>query len=176
MKLTIHNKLVILNIYIYKYIYIYILYYYLLLNLYGLLLCIFFYIYYGLATFIMRAFGLGWKWRCVFKLFFFPLRVNIKIIWFYCTGTKNTVHALFTYCSCTVLGSHNTIHIFKNYFTTVFSVFSFSNNKFNPNGPYILYIIYLYFLCMKRGGMNHVIKWLDLFLLHIGSVWIELIV
>ena len=33
--------------------------------------------------------------------------------------------------------SHDTIYIFKNYFTTVFSVlvFSFSNNKFNPNGP-----------------------------------------
>ena len=43
MKLTIHNKLVIL---LKK------LYYYLLLNLYGLLLCIF-YIYYALATYII---------------------------------------------------------------------------------------------------------------------------
>ena len=34
--------------------------------------------------------------------------------------------------------SHDTIHTFKNYFTIIFSVFSFSNNKFNPNGP-ILY-------------------------------------
>ena len=34
-------------------------------------------------------------------------------------------------------GSHNTIHTFKNYFATVFSVsvFSFSKNKLNPNGP-----------------------------------------
>ena len=33
--------------------------------------------------------------------------------------------------------SHDTIHIFKNYFVIIFSVlvFSFSNNKFNPNGP-----------------------------------------
>ena len=33
--------------------------------------------------------------------------------------------------------SHDTIHIFKNYFAVIFSVavFSFSNNKFNPNGP-----------------------------------------
>ena len=32
--------------------------------------------------------------------------------------------------------SHNTIHTFKNYFATVFSisVFSFSKNKLNPNG------------------------------------------
>ena len=33
--------------------------------------------------------------------------------------------------------SHGTIHTFKNYFDTVFSVFSFSNNKFNPNGSNI---------------------------------------
>ena len=31
--------------------------------------------------------------------------------------------------------SHGTIYTFKNYFATVFSVFSFSNNKFSPNGP-----------------------------------------
>ena len=30
--------------------------------------------------------------------------------------------------------SHDTIHTFKNYFATIFSVFNFSNNKFNPNG------------------------------------------
>ena len=29
------------------------------------------------------------------------------------------------------------IHTFKNYFITIFSVFGFSNNKFNPNGPYV---------------------------------------
>ena len=39
------------------------------------------------------------------------------------------------HCSHPVHGSHNTIHKFKNYFATVFSVFSFSNNKFNPNRP-----------------------------------------
>ena len=34
--------------------------------------------------------------------------------------------------------SHDTIHIFKNYFPTVFSVtvFNFNKNKLNPNGPY----------------------------------------
>ena len=34
-------------------------------------------------------------------------------------------------------GSHSTIYTFKNYFTTVFlvSIFSFSKNKHNPNGP-----------------------------------------
>ena len=36
-------------------------------------------------------------------------------------------------------GSHGTIHIFKNYFITVFLVFSFQfqQNKFYPNGPYL---------------------------------------
>ena len=33
--------------------------------------------------------------------------------------------------------SHDTIHTFKNYFATVFLVFSFSNNKFNPIGPIV---------------------------------------
>ena len=48
---------------------------------------------------------------------------------------------LFMNSACTVYvfkniknGSHGTIHTFKNYFTKVFSVFSFSKNKFNPNG------------------------------------------
>ena len=47
---------------------------------------------------------------------------------------------LFTYCSSTVRafkniknGFHSTIHIFKNYFATVFPVFS--KNKLYPNGP-----------------------------------------
>ena len=53
-----------------------------------------------------------------FFFFFFLLRVN---------GAKDK-----NYCSCivhvllhTIHGSHDTIHIFKNYFATVFSIFSF---------------------------------------------------
>ena len=34
----------------------------------------------------------------------------------------------------TVHEFHDTIHMFKNYIITAFSVFSFSKNKFNPNG------------------------------------------
>ena len=70
--------------------------------------------------------------------FFSSLRMNSKITRFYCAGDKK-------HCSCTVHRSHDTIHTFKNYFTTVFSVFSFNNNKFNPNGP-----------CMELGC--HAIK------------------
>ena len=72
----------------------------------------------------------------VFNPFFFFLA---REQWFYYTEEKTlfmhcscTVYALFT---CTVHRSHDIIHTFKNYFATVFSVFSFSNNKFNPNGP-----------------------------------------
>ena len=32
-------------------------------------------------------------------------------------------------------GCRGTIHIFKNYFVTVFLVFSFNKNKLYPNGP-----------------------------------------
>ena len=39
-------------------------------------------------------------------------------------------------------GSHNTIYTFKNYFATVFLVFSFQQNKLYPNG---LLVIYHYF-------------------------------
>ena len=76
---------------------------------------------------------------CVFMpfFFFFPLYVNSKIT---VQGTKNTIHTLFMHYSHIVHGSHDTIHTFKNYFVTVFSVFSFSNNKFYPNGPLVYYI------------------------------------
>ena len=30
-------------------------------------------------------------------------------------------------------GSHGTIHIFKNYFAIVFSIFNFNKNKLYPN-------------------------------------------
>ena len=34
--------------------------------------------------------------------------------------------------------SHSTIHIFKNYFATIFSIFSFQQNKRYPNKPVVL--------------------------------------
>ena len=50
--------------------------------------------------------------------------------------------SLFKHCSSTVHafkniknGSHGTIHIFKNYFAIVFSVFGFSKNKLYQNRP-----------------------------------------
>ena len=64
----------------------------------------------------------------LFFFFFFFLRVNSNLTWVYCSCT---VHVLKNIKN----RSHDTIYIFKNYFATVFSVFS--NNKLNPNGPFI---------------------------------------
>ena len=94
-----------------------------------------------------------WEWRfcvCLFSrsrfpllfFFFWPAFVDfggqILLLW--------TVNILFMHCADTVHilkniknRSHGTIYTFKNYFATVFSVFSFSNNKLNPNGPLINY-------------------------------------
>ena len=69
-----------------------------------------------------------------FFLFFLLSRVSGKI--------ENLLFMrqmlLFMHCSDTIHGSHDTTHQFKIYFATVFSVFSFSKNKFNPNRPYVL--------------------------------------
>ena len=75
---------------------------------------------------------------CVFRLFFSPCVWAVISHDFTVQGKKHyscTVYALFMYRSRTAHGSHNTIHTFKIYFVTVFSVFIFSKNKFNPNGP-----------------------------------------
>ena len=58
---------------------------------------------------------------------------------------SRTIAILFTHCSWDPQplysekniknGSHNIIYTFKNYFATVFSVFSFNKNKLYPNGP-----------------------------------------
>ena len=82
---------------------------------------------------------------CVFSFFFFFfLRVNSKIIWFYCAGDMillcrrqktqfmhySWVHILFTHLKIILLQCFQ------------FSVFSFNNNKFNPNGPYISHLFF----------------------------------
>ena len=56
-------------------------------------------------------------------------------LFMHCSGTAHGTHIHFIQNKN---GSHGTIHTFKNYFVIVFLVFSFSNNKFNPNGPYKL--------------------------------------
>ena len=77
---------------------------------------------------------------CVFLFFFFFFSPQ-KL-------TLSTVNSSYMHCSQVSQiplfsnffiknGSHDTIYTFKNYLATVFliSIFSFSNNKLNPNGP-----------------------------------------
>ena len=105
---------------------------------------------------LMCWFGFG---ICVFLFFilFFSTRFRETNLLF------TTVSAMFMHCSSTVyilfMGptvtlfrkkklkneSHSTIHTFKNYFVTMFSVFSFSKNKFNPNGPNMSFQIGFFF-------------------------------
>ena len=77
--------------------------------------------------------------------FFFPLPAAL----FDQVNREQCTRALFTNPQILLFnnffiknGSHDTIHTFKNYFATVFSVsvFSFSKNKLNPNGP-IMYTV-----------------------------------
>ena len=60
------------------------------------------------------------------------LRVNSNLIWVHCSCTVWHCSCTVQHCSCTVHvlkniknGTHDTIYTFKNYFGTVFSVFSF---------------------------------------------------
>ena len=65
---------------------------------------------------------------CVFRYFFFSCMWTVTSHGFIVQGTKITVHTLFITVHTwknIKNGSHDTIHTFKNYFATVFSVFSF---------------------------------------------------
>ena len=66
-----------------------------------------------------------------YPFFFFPARVSAL-------GEKSTVHTRFSIVhrlKNLENGTHSTIHTFKNYFATMFSVFSFNKNKLYQNGP-----------------------------------------
>ena len=102
--------------------------------------------------YIMWVFGLLRFHFHVLPFFFFFLPMNSNLTWVHCSRIVNhylcTVHALKNIKN----GSHDTIYAFKNYFVTMFSifsfqfsVFSFSNNKFNSNGPNNMPCVYVYF-------------------------------
>ena len=77
------------------------------------------------------------------------------------------VHILFTYCAYTVYvlkniknGSYDTIYIFKNYFATVFQFSVFSNNKFNPNTPFMVRKVYAYLeLELQMSDLKRDVRW-----------------
>ena len=89
-----------------------------------------------LPFFFSRVFG-------VMRLLFMTCSLNSsRKCWIF--HSKQCIRALFTDPQIPFFnyffiknGSHGTIHIFKNYFATVFSVFSFQfqQNKFYPNRP-----------------------------------------
>ena len=93
---------------------------------------------------------------CVFNIFhFFFLHVNSNITWFYCVGDKKhyscTVYALFM--GPTTLFTHLKIILLPCF---QFSIFSFSNNKFNPNWPYIIHkFLYVHPIFMKTVYYRH---------------------
>ena len=86
-----------------------------------------------------------WVFVLRFSLFFFSFFFcSARICWLF--HGEQCICALFTNPQIPLFnnffiknGSHGTIHTFKNYFATVFSVsvFSFSKNKLNPNVPQI---------------------------------------
>ena len=64
----------------------------------------------------------------VFSPFFF---------FFFCAWTVKS-HEFIVQGKNTIHRSHDTIHTFKNYFVTVFSIFNFNKNKLYPNRPLII--------------------------------------
>ena len=118
----------------------------------GMVIIIKFCFVFHLSPLVMYPFGFNWMWRLrfVFSDLFFSLCMNNNITWFYCAVDKK-------HCSCTVHGSHDTIHIFKNYFAIMFSVFSFSKNKFNPNGSYVSYFL---FHIVEYTCVNKILNWI----------------
>ena len=79
--------------------------------------------------------------RFLLFFFFFFSFTRFRETKFTVHNYSSTVHVLFMGPTATLFRkkiknrSHGTIYTYKNYFTTVFSVFSFSKNKFNSNWP-----------------------------------------
>ena len=80
----------------------------------------------------------GWVWIAL-KLF---LSLRLAFFCGSCALFMRSVSTDFSKSNFKI-GSHNTIHTFKNYFVTVFLVFS---NKWYPNRPCIMLIIRISFV------------------------------
>ena len=107
----------------------------------------------------------------------FPARININ-----CTVHAHGFTVQETKCLQPLYskkkiknGSHSTIHTFKNYYATVFSVFSFQQNKQYSNGPYIfwksnhwLHVLYILNIRVKfcDNRILFTIWCINLFLIH----------
>ena len=76
-----------------------------------------------------KIFDHGRVWITCFLRFLVPLRFLVGP-WVLFVGPASTKKCKFNF----KIGSHGTIHIFKNYFATMFTVFS---NKQHPNRPHV---------------------------------------
>ena len=80
---------------------------------------------------------------CVFFSFFFIFFTHFsfggQIAWFtHCSQNPQPLYSEKKNLKLKIKnGSHSTIHTFKNYFATTFSVFSFQQNKLYPNEPLV---------------------------------------
>ena len=113
----------------------------------------------------LAIYGAVWiqlKLRLRFLRFFFFF-FSTHICWLF--HGKQYIHALFTDPQIPFFSnffiknwSHSTIHIFKNYFATVFSVFSFQfqRNKFYLNRPYIIKIFFFFLLHIITFTIHHI--------------------
>ena len=102
-----------------------------------------------------------------FFFFFFSCVLFCFVLQMLTFCSEQCTYALFTDPQITLFsnffiknGSHGTIHTFKNYFATVFSVFSFQfqQNKFYPNTPCIAYRTYIYiyiYICLNKTPICH---------------------
>ena len=93
---------------------------------------------------IFSPFSVGLDPRLSFVFAFFSS--FLFCFFFPCCTFQRGQNSLFKYCLTLFMGptvtlfkfflngSYGTIHIFKNYFVTVFSIFSFIKNKLYPNG------------------------------------------
>ena len=92
-------------------------------------------IYYHLIDLVSFWIGIICVWRfqfCIFLFFFSHVSGRQISLFMYCSRDPQP---LYSEKKNIKNGSHNTIHTFKNYFATVFSIFSFQQNKLYPNGP-----------------------------------------
>ena len=77
----------------------------------------------------------------VFSFFFFTAAVVDQVFYEQCTRTLFIDPQTSVFSNFFIKNdSYDTIHTFKNYFATVFLVFSFQfqQNKFYPNGPIVI--------------------------------------
>ena len=83
----------------------------------------------------------------VFFFFFFLKRISVAMVAFPVDPVHYSWDQQTSFFNKTFIknGSHGTIHIFKNYFATMFFIFQFSENKRYPNTLFIwtLYLISL---------------------------------